>query len=81
MYYKLKNTLVSLSLSLSMLGVSYLVGQPPTTAKPSHAHFSTPSLATQSEAGHIAHKRSLGIKRQLSMPYFSFAPLLPRRKP
>lgn len=81
MYYKLKNTLVGLSISLSLLSMSYLVGQPPMADKASRIDFSTPGFSLQPEAEHIARKRNLSIKRQLSMPYFSFAPLLPRREP
>jgi hypothetical protein len=77
MYHKLRNTLASLAIVASVLGVSYSVGQAPST--------STSLLATNFNdirPGNelIVQERGQGSgKHRLIMPYFSFASLLPRR--
>lgn len=80
MYHKVRNTLTGLAVALSMLGVSYGIGQPPTASVGEGARLVASALevdTTQATAT-IRHKASL--RRHLSMPYFSFGPLLPRRE-
>jgi hypothetical protein len=79
MYHKVKNTMVGLAVATFMVGVSYTVGHPPLEH---HARidFATPGIDAQLDPLQIARKRNRGIRNQLSMPFFSFAPLLPRRE-
>ena len=85
MYHKVKNTLASLAIAMTMLGVSYSVGRPPMQAAAPRVDFSAQTgLEAGLEAGldrlEVARKRERGIQSQLSMPFYSFAPLLPRRE-
>ncbi len=77
MYYKLKNTLAGLTVAVALLSVSFVAGRPPLTPD-ARIEMSAPSLQTGLDAAPISHKHSL--RRSLSMPFFSFAPLLPRRE-
>lgn len=79
MYNKVKNTLVSLAAATFMVAVSYSVGHPPVQ---SHArvNFTSPGIDAQLDDLQMARKRNRGMRSQLSMPFFSFAPLLPRRE-
>jgi hypothetical protein len=77
MYYKLKNTLAGLAVAVALLGVSFVAGRPPITASP-HLQGSAPSMQSDVDGANLSHKHSL--RRSLSMPYFSFGPLLPRRE-
>jgi hypothetical protein len=77
MYYKLKNTLAGLGVAVALLGVSYAAGRPP-MASDARFDVSSPSLETRLETPQLPRKHSL--RRSLSMPYFSFGPLLPRRE-
>lgn len=79
MYCKLRNSLAGLAVSLSMLGVSYTLGGPPKAVAP-EVDFSSQAMEIQVNDSHAAHRRNQSIKRQLSMPFFSFAPFLPRRE-
>jgi hypothetical protein len=85
MYHKAKNTLASLAIAMTMLGLSYSVGRPPMQASAPQVDFSAHSgLEAGLEAGldglEVARKRDRGMRNQLSMPFYSFAPLLPRRE-
>jgi hypothetical protein len=77
MYYKLKNTLAGLSVAVALLGVSYVAGRPP-MASDTRFDVTSPSLETRMDAPQVLRRHSL--RRSLSMPYFSFGPLLPRRE-
>lgn len=77
MYYKLKNTLAGLSVVVALLGVSYVAGRPP-MASDARFDIGSPSLETRMDAPQLPRKHSL--RRSLSMPYFSFGTLLPRRE-
>ena len=79
MYYKIKNTLASLGVALSMLGVSFAVGHPPTAPT---AQATLPSAGVEASLDELqAARASLrGMRSQLAMPFYSFAPLLPRRE-
>ena len=82
MYHKVKNTLASLAVAVTMLAVSYSVGRPPMQAAAPRVDFvAAPGIeAGLDTALQIERKRVLGVQRQLSMPFYSFAPLLPRRE-
>jgi hypothetical protein len=80
MYYKVKNTLASLAVAMTMLGVSYSVGRPPVDAVAPRVDFGAPGIEAGLDALQLEHKRAIGIRSQLSMPFYSFAPLLPRRE-
>ena len=93
MYYKLKNTLAGLAVAMSILGMSYSIGHAPSDsatrlsavlAQPAEAgtriDFTTPGLQVEIDQLQNLRKRNRGMRTQLSMPFFSFAPLLPRRE-
>ena len=79
MYHKVKNTMAGLMVALSMLAVSYSVGAPPRNEVAS-IDLSAPGFNAQIDSAEIARKRNIGMKRQMSMPFFSFAPILPKRE-
>ena len=77
MRHKVKNTLAGLAVAMSMLGVSYLVGRLPTEPTV-RVDFAPPGIEVQTDESQSVRKRNRGMRSQLSMPFFSFAPLLPR---
>ena len=77
MYYKLKNTLAALAVAVALLGISFAAGRPP-MASDAHLNVTSPSLETGFDAPQLPSKHRL--RRSLSMPYFSFGPVLPRRE-
>jgi hypothetical protein len=82
MYHKVRNTLVAASVALAMLGAGYGIGAPPSAYDT--ADFQTGiNLSTQADAVEdadlLARKRILGVQRHMAMPFFSFAPLLPKQ--
>ena len=79
MYHKVKNTLISLAVATFMVGVSYSVGHPPVQTRPP-VNFASPGIDAQLDELQLVQKRNRGMRSQLSMPFFSFAPLLPRRE-
>ena len=81
MYHKVKNTLASLAVTLTMLGVSYSVGGAPVqqVAAP-RVEYSAAGIEAGLDRLELARKRDRGVRSQLSMPFYSFAPLLPRRE-
>jgi hypothetical protein len=82
MYLKVKNTLASLAIAVTMLGVSYSVGRPPvqmTEAAPK-IEFEAAGIESGLEQLSPERKRVRGMRSQLSMPFYSFATLLPRRE-
>jgi hypothetical protein len=81
MYHKVKNTLASLAVTLTMLGVSYSVGGAPVqqVAAP-RVDYSASGIEAGLDRLELARKRDRGVRSQLSMPFYSFAPLLPRRE-
>ena len=77
--HKIKNTLAGLAVAMSMVGLSFSIGQPPTQ---SVARTQAPALgapATMEELQAARHSLR-GMRSQLAMPFYSFAPLLPRRE-
>jgi hypothetical protein len=81
MYYKVKNTLASLAVAMTMLGVSYSVGSAPVAQSPApRVDFAAPGIEAGLDQLQAQRKRDRGMQSQLSMPFYSFAPLLPRRE-
>ena len=81
MYHKVKNTLASLAVAVTMLGVSYSVGSAPIrVADAPQAGYAAPALEAGLDRLQAERKRDLGMRASLSMPFYSFAPLLPRRE-
>jgi hypothetical protein len=77
MYHKVRNTLIAASVAMAMLGAGYGVGAPPSEYN-TGLDLST-QAEVESDAELIARKRILGVQRHISMPFFSFAPLLPKQ--
>ena len=79
MYHKVKNTLASLAIAMTMLGVSYSISRPPMHSAP-RVNFAAPGIEAGLDELQATRKRNRGMQSSLSMPFFSFAPLLPRRE-
>ena len=82
MYHKAKNTLASLAIAVTMLGVSYSMGRPPvqvTEAAPK-VEFESAGIEAGLDTLTAERKRVQGMRSQLSMPFFSFATLLPKQE-
>lgn len=79
MYHKVKSTLAGLAVAMAILGVSYSVGQPP-THRTVGVDFEAPGIEAQVDELQAVRRHNRGVKSQLSMPFYSFAPLLPRRE-
>ena len=79
MYHKIRNTFAGLAVAVSIIGASFSVGHPPMPL-PQGAGVEAPGIVEQVESLQILRKRNRGMRSQLSMPFFSFAPLLPRRE-
>jgi hypothetical protein len=82
MYHKAKNTLASLAIAVTMLGVSYSMGRPPVQvvdAAPK-VEFEAAGIEAGLEQLSPERKRVRGMRSQLSMPFYSFATLLPKRE-
>jgi len=81
MYHKVKNTLASLAIAMTMLGVSYSIGRPPMQmAEAPRVDFGVPGIEAGLDQLQAERKIRRGIQSQLSMPFYSFAPILPRRE-
>jgi len=77
MYHKVRNTLVAATVAMAMLGAGYGVGNPPSEF---HTGLDIASEADAEPAADAkAHKRARGVQRHMAMPFFSFAPLLPKQ--
>jgi len=80
MYAKLKTNLTGLAVALGILMVGYGLGEPPR----GQAAFESPAaLLADAETGIDAAaspSRRGALKRQMTMPYVSFAALLPRQE-
>ena len=79
MHHKIKNTLAGLAVAMSMVGVSYSAGQAPIQATV-QVDYKKPGVEAQLDELQAARQRVRGMRGQLSMPFYSFAPLLPRRE-
>ena len=82
MYYKVKNTLASLAVAMTMLGLSYSVGSAPVARVDlaPRVDFAAPGIEAGLDQLQAQRRRDRGMQSQLSMPFYSFAPLLPRRE-
>lgn len=81
MYHKVKNTLASLAVAVTMLGVSYSVGRPPMqVANAPRVDFAAPGIEAGLDRLQAERKAARSIQNQLSMPFYSFATLLPKRE-
>jgi hypothetical protein len=78
MYAKLKNTLTGLVVAFAMLSVSYAVGTAP-VGHDNQAVTIDNRLALQADVDLVSRQRDRAIHRQLSMPFFSFARLMPKQ--
>ena len=79
MYAKLKNTLTGLVVAVAMLSVSYVIGTPPTANVNQVVVLNANAVAMQSDVGQATRQRDRAIHRQMSMPFFSFARLMPKQ--
>lgn len=79
MYYKLKNSLAGLGVALTMVGLSLSIGHPPTLIQP-QAVVPGAGVEASLEELQAARESLRGMRSQLAMPFYSFAPLLPRRE-
>ena len=79
MHYKIKNTLAGLAVAMSMVGVSYSVGHPP-TQHTARTELPAASADVRLDELQAARQSIREMRGQLSMPFFSFAPLLTRRE-
>jgi hypothetical protein len=79
MYAKLKNTLTGLVVAVAMLSVSYAVGTPPVSRINQPTVLDGNAVALQSDIDSATRIRDRAIHRQLSMPFFSFARLMPKQ--
>lgn len=79
MYHKIKNTLAGAVVAIAMVGVSYSIGHPPIQATVK-MDYKQPGVEAQLDELEAARQRLRGMRSQFSMPFYSFAPLLPRRE-
>ena len=79
MYHKIKNTLAGMFVAISMVGISYSVGHPPIQSTV-QVDYKQPGVEAQLGELQAARQRLRGMRSQFSMPFYSFAPLLPRRE-
>lgn len=80
MHHKLKNTLTGLFVALGMLSMSYTAGDTP---RQPVAKTELPATLIVLQADDVAtpvRKRTPSRKSQMFMPYFSFAPILPKQE-
>ena len=81
MYHKVKNTLASLAIAMTMLGVSYSIGRPPMqVAEAQRVDFAAPGIEAGLDQLQVERRIRRSVQSQLSMPFYSFAPVLPRRE-
>ena len=79
MYAKLKNTMTGLVVAVAMLSVSYAIGTPPVAHDSRVVVLDANAVALQPTADLATRQRDRAIHRQLSMPFFSFARLMPKQ--
>ena len=78
MYHKVRNSLVAATVAFAMVSAGYGAGSPAADAPTSLgalAASATPLSTTEA----LARKRVLSVQRHMAMPFFSFAPLLPKQ--
>ena len=83
MYAKLKTSLTGLAVALGILMVGYGLGEPPrgTEAMQGAAPLLVDAEAAIDTGADTLPNRHGALKRQMAMPYVSFAALLPRQEP
>ena len=80
MYHKARNTLVAVAVALAFLGAGYGAGNPPANEFRTGLELGSQASVEAVDAVDVpARKRVLSVQRHMSMPFFSFAPLLPRQ--
>jgi hypothetical protein len=79
MYHKVRNTLVAVAVAMAMLGAGYGVGSPPSDYDGTGLGIVAANAVAADALDPLARKRILGVRRHMAMPFFSFAPLLPRQ--
>ena len=82
MYTKAKNTLASLAIAVTMLGVSYSIGGAPLQVAEGAPKVELEAASIEAGLENLSaeRKRVRGMQSQLSMPFYSFATLLPKRE-
>jgi hypothetical protein len=82
MNHKLKSTMTGVLVSLSIVATSGLLGHEPIAAK-ADSNASNIAYTAQLEVTDASQEASkaqdLRLRRQLSMPYFSFSRVLPKQ--
>lgn len=81
---KLRNNLSALTLSTALLAAGFLLGRPVPAPAPGDTALAEPAAEDAVEATEVGGalpplRATPGPLPVLTMPYFSFAPLLPRR--
>ena len=79
MYHKVRNSLVAATVAMTMIVAGYGVGSPPAGDAASFAQIAADAATPATAAEALARKRVLGVRRHMAMPFFSFAPLLPKQ--
>ena len=79
MYHKARNTLVAAAVALAFLGAGYGAGNPPATDFRTGLDLTSQASVTGESVDVPVRKRVFGAQRHMAMPFFSFAPLLPRQ--
>ena len=87
MHPRFKTYLIGLAVALAFVGVGFGLGEAPRSSRPADIPppvrpqgETSPELAAETrDPAHPARRGAL--KRQLAMPYVSFAALLPRQEP
>lgn len=80
MYAKLKTNLIGLGVALGILMVGYGLGEPPRSPAAYDAPAALLADADLEIEATTRPNRRGALKRQMTMPYVSFAALLPRQE-
>jgi hypothetical protein len=80
MYHKAKNTLASLAIAVSMLGVSYSIGGAPVQVVEAAPKVELQSAGLEADLERLTERNKRAMQSSLSMPFYSFATLLPKRE-
>lgn len=82
MYHKAKNSLASLAIAVTMLGLSYSIGGAPIQVAEAAPKVELEAASIEAGLDNLSaeRKRVRGVRSQLSMPFYSFATLLPKRE-
>jgi hypothetical protein len=81
MHHKLKNTLTGLVVALGMIGLGFTTSQAPQRAMAINTDAApSPLIIVRDAADTGARKHAPSRKSGMVMPYFSFAPFLPKQE-